>query len=161
MGVGGFLSVLAWLDSGFLITGLVAFVVLCLMYGVWMTRRMSRFWPSARQLNGQEREQVVRSARGGLRLDKPRLAPALIDYRNGLHQAADEARMFRWLVWFVLVVAVVMAVWDAAFGSWGNAVVSAIYLAMLLLEVFWWPRRQQRLLANADRAVEMAGERAE
>jgi hypothetical protein len=31
--------------------------------------------------------------------------------------------------------------------------VSAIYLVMLVLEVFWWPKRQQQVLANADRAV--------
>ncbi len=51
-----------------------------------------------------------------------------------------------------------MAVWDAAYGSWGNAIVSVIYLVLLLLEVFWWPKRQRQLLANADRAVQMARE---
>jgi hypothetical protein len=30
-----------------------------------------------------------------------------------------------------------------------------------VLEVFWWPKRQQQLMANADRAAEMARETAE
>jgi hypothetical protein len=59
---------------------------------------------------------------------------------------------------FVFVVAAGMAAYDAVFGSWGNAVASAIYLAALVAELFWWPRRRQRLLANADRAAELARE---
>jgi hypothetical protein len=70
-----------------------------------------------------------------------------------MRAAAETARPYRWLIPLVLVVGVVMAVWDAFYGTWGNAVVSAIYLALLLLEVFWWPRRQRHLLANADRAA--------
>jgi hypothetical protein len=53
----------------------------------------------------------------------------------------------------VLVVSVAAAVYDAVFGSWGNVVVSVIYLVLLLLEVFWWSKRQKQLLANADEAV--------
>lgn len=161
LGVGGFLAALAWLDSGFLLAGLVAFVVLSLFYGVWMARRMARHWPSARQLSGPERERVARAARGGQRIDDSRLALALIDYRDGLHEAAETARPFRWLVPIVLVVAVGTAVWDAAYGSWGNAAASCIYLVMLAVEVFWWPKRQAQLLANADHAAEMARERTE
>jgi hypothetical protein len=48
------------------------------------------------------------------------------------------------------------AVWDTVFGSWGNGVASAIYLVALLVELFWWPKRQDRLLANADRAAAIA-----
>ncbi|WP_123026399.1 hypothetical protein [Mycolicibacterium stellerae] len=156
--VGAFLGALAWLDSGFLVIGLVVFVVLCALYGLLMSRRMARHWPTATQLTGPQREQVARAARQGERLEDPALAQALSDYRNGMHVAAEETRLFRWLVLVVLVVAVATAVWDAAFGSWGNAVVSAIYLVLLVLEVFWWPKRQRQLLTNADRAVEMAGE---
>ncbi len=95
------------------------------------------------------------------RIDDPALAPALTDYRNGLHEAAEKARLLRWLVWFVLVVAVGTAVWDAAFGSWGNAIVSADLSRYAGLEVFWWPKRQRQLLANADRAAEMSNSQAE
>ena len=157
IGVGAVLGALAWLDSGFLLAGLMAFATLCVFYGVWMARRMVRYWPGAKQLSGPEREQVARAARGGGRIDDPRLAPALVEYRNGLHEAAEKARPFRWVVWVVLVVAVGTAAWDAAFGSWGNAIASAIYLAMLFLEMFWWPKRQRKLLSNADLAAEMAG----
>jgi hypothetical protein len=161
LGVGGLLGVLAWLDSGFLLAGLVAFVILCLFYGVWMSRRMSRHWPGAKELTGPQREQVARAAREGKGVDDPRLTAALIDYRNGLHKAAEETRLLRWLVPVVLVVAVATAAWDAVYGSWGNAIVSAIYLLMLAVEVFWWPKRRNQLLANADRAVELAEERTE
>ncbi|MGV0792311.1 hypothetical protein [Mycolicibacterium sp. XJ1819] len=52
----------------------------------------------------------------------------------------------------MLVVGVATALWDAVFGSWGNLVASGVYLALLVLELFWWPRRQRRLPGNADRA---------
>lgn len=161
VGVGAFLGALAWLDSGFFVGGLAAFVVSSVFYGWWMARRMSRYWPSAGQLVGSQRERVVRAARIGEPVGDPRLGSALTDYRNGLHDAAKEARPLRWLLWFVLVVAVGAAVWDATSGSWGNTIASVIYLAMLALELFWWPRRQRRLLANADRAVEMVQESTE
>jgi hypothetical protein len=32
---------------------------------------------------------------------------------------------------------------------------------MLAFEMFWWPKRQTQLLANADHAAEMARERTE
>jgi len=56
----------------------------------------------------------------------------------------------------VLVVGVATTVWDAVFGSWGNAVASGIYLVMLLIELFWWPKGRDKLLANADRAADIA-----
>lgn len=158
---GGALGALAWLDSGVLFVGLIVFVVLCVFYGLWMSRRMARHWPSATQLTGPEREQVARAARQGDRIDNPRLASALTDYRNGLHDAAAKARPLRWLLRFLLVVAVAAAAWDAAFGSWGNAVASAIYLVALVIEVVWWPQRQRQLLANADLAAEMANSPAD
>ncbi|RDH76761.1 hypothetical protein DVS77_20255 [Mycolicibacterium moriokaense] len=154
--VGACLGALAWVDSGFLLTGLIVFAVLWVFYGWWMSRRMTRHWPSAKQLGGPDRERVARAAREGNRIDDPRLAQALIEYRDGLHAAADEARHLRWIIWLVLVVSIGTALWDSAFGSWGNAIASAVYLVLLALEVFWWPRRQRQLLANADRAAQMA-----
>jgi len=156
LAVGGSLGLLAWLDSGLIVVGVIVFVVLAIFYGDWMTRRMSRYWPAAARLSGSQREQVARTARTGTEIDDEQLAPALIDYRDGMHAAAADARPLRWLIWFVLVVAVGTALWDTAYGSWGNAVASAIYLILLALEVFWWPRKQQALLANADRAAELA-----
>ncbi|MCT7659802.1 hypothetical protein [Mycobacterium deserti] len=143
---------LAWLDSGALLTGVIVFGIVGTFYGVWMHRRMTRFWPGARRLTGDERVVVAHTARRGERVPDERLAQAVTDYGRGLHAAAETARPFRWVVPFVLVVAVATAVWDAAIGSWGNAVVSAIYLVALLVEVLWWPKRQQLILDNADRA---------
>ena len=160
LGIGVFLGVLAWLDSGFLFVGLIVFVILGLFYGVWMSRHMARYWPSATQLSGPQREQVARAAREGQRIDDPRLTAALIDYRNGLQEAAEKTRWLRWLVPLVLVVAVGTALWDSVYGSWGNAIVSVIYLVMLAVEVFWWPKRRRQLLANADRAVELVDDGA-
>ncbi|GFG49180.1 hypothetical protein CQY20_17955 [Mycolicibacterium agri] len=153
---GGSLGMLAWLDSGFLLVGVIVFVILAIFYGGWMTRRMSRYWPAAANLTGSQREQVARTARTGEEIGEVQLAPALIEYRDGMHAAAADARPLRWLLWFVLVVAVGTALWDTAYGSWGNAIASAIYLILLALEIFWWPRKQQALLVNTDRAAELA-----
>jgi uncharacterized membrane protein YfcA len=162
MMVGGaagiFLGALAWIDSGFLLAGLIVFVIIGAFYGIWMPRRMARYWPGAKQLNGTDRVAVVRAARRGERIDDARLAHGVVDYSNGMHAAADQARPLRWVLVFVLCVAVATAAWDAAFGSWGNAVASFIYLVLLLIELFWWPKRQEQLLANADRAKEMANQ---
>jgi hypothetical protein len=156
LGVGLFLSALAWLDSGMLLAGVIVFVILSTFYGIWMGRRMARYWPGAKALSGEERVTVVRTARRGERIGDARLAQAVIDYGRGMRAAAEQGRPFRWVVPLVLVVTVGTAVWDAVFGSWGNAVASGIYLVLLLLDVFWWPKRQEQLLANADRAAEMA-----
>ena len=154
--VGLSVGALAWLDSGFWISGVMVLVVVGTFYGVWMARRMALYWPGAKDLTGEQRVVVARAVRSGEPIDDARLAQPVIDYSRGLHAAAEKARPWRWLLVFVLVVAVGTAVWDAVFGSWGNGVASAIYLVALLIELFWWPNRQAQLLANADRAAEMA-----
>lgn len=154
--VAGVLGALAWIDSGFFYVGAIAFVALFVFYGGWMSRRMSRYWPSAATLSGAERERVARAARSGVAVADSRLVPALTEYRDGLRRAAEDARPLRWVLWFVLIVSIGTAVFDGVFGSWGNLIVSVIYLAMLIAEVFWWPNRQNQLLANADRAAEPA-----
>jgi hypothetical protein len=110
--VGICLGALAWLDSGFLLAGVIALVVIGVVYAIWIPRRMTRHWPGAKDLSGQDRERVVRAARRGERIDDARLAQPVIDYARGLRAAADEGRMFRWLVPLVLVVAIATAVYD-------------------------------------------------
>jgi hypothetical protein len=146
---------MAWLDSGFLLSGVIVLVVVGAFYGIWMARRMARYWPGAKQLSGDERVTVARTARRGERIGDARLAQAIVDYSNGLHAAAERARPFRWLIPIVLVVSVGTAAWDAVYGSWGNAIASGIYLVLLAIEVFWWPKRQAQLLSNADRAADI------
>ena len=113
---------------------------------------MARYWPTAADLDGRERVVVVRAARTGRRIGEPRLRVAAQDYAEGMRAAAENARMWRVLIVFLLAVAAGTAVWDTLAGTWGNAVASAVYLVLLVLEVFWWPRRQAQLLANVDRA---------
>jgi hypothetical protein len=154
LGIG--LGALAWIDSGILLGGVITLVITGVIYGIWMHRRMARYWPGAKQLTGEDRVTVVRTARRGERIGDARLAQGVIDYCFGMRAAAEQGRPFRWLVPLVLVVAVGTAVWDAVFGSWGNAMASCIYLVLLLIELFWWPKRRDELLANADAAAEMA-----
>jgi hypothetical protein len=156
LAAGAFLGALAWLDSGFVLAGLMVFVLVGSFFGIWIPRRMARYWPGSKELNGVERVTVVRAARSGESIADARLAQPLVDYSRGLHAAAEQARPRRWLLVFILVVAAATAVWDAAFGSWGNAVASGIYLVLLLVELFWWPKRQAQLLANAGRAADAA-----
>lgn len=154
--VGLSLAGLAWIDSGLLLSAVIVLVITGVVYGIWMPRRMARYWPGAKQLSGDDRVTVVRTARRGERIGDARLAQAVIDYSQGIHAAEEKARPFRWVIPLVLVVGVGTAVWDAVFGSWGNAVASAIYLVLLLIELFWWPKRRDQLLANADRAADIA-----
>ena len=154
--VGVSLAALAWIDSGILLAGVMVLVIVGLFYGIWMPRRMARYWPGAKQLDGDDRVTVARTARRGERIGDARLAQAVVDYSQGMHAADEKARPFRWVLPLVLVVGVGTAVWDTVFGSWGNAVASGIYLVSLLLELFWWPKRRDRLLADADRAAEIA-----
>jgi hypothetical protein len=154
--VGIALGAMAWLDSGFVLSGVIVLVIIGVFYGIWMPRRMARYWPGAKQLGGDDRVTVVSTVRRGESVGDARLAQAVVDYSSGMRAAAEKARPFRWLLIFVLVVAVGTAVWDGVFGSWGNAAASAIYLVLLFIELFWWPKRQQQLLANAGRAADIA-----
>jgi hypothetical protein len=155
---GLFFGAVAWLDSGMWIAGAVVFVVLGIGSAIWVSLRMRRYWPGAAKLSGLQRQSVVAATRRGGRVGDSALAPAVVDYRDGLHAAAEKARPLRWLIIFVLVIAGASALWDAVFGSVGNIIVSVIYLVLIGLELFWWPNQQALLLDNADRAAEMARE---
>ncbi|MBP2452649.1 hypothetical protein [Mycolicibacterium lutetiense] len=150
--VGLVLGVLSWLDSGFWISGVLVLVIVGTFYGVWMARRMARYWPMSERLTGSDRVRVVAAARRGEQIDDPRLVEAARDYGRGVYEAATAGRPFRWLLPLVLVVAAASALWDAVSGSVGNAVVSVVYLAALVLELVWWPKRQAQLLANVRQA---------
>jgi hypothetical protein len=150
---GLFFGVLAWVDSGMVISGAVVFVTLGVGCGFWMDRQMSRYWPRADELSGAQRVAVVAAARHGDRIGDGSLAPAIADYSRGLRRAAGRYGSLRWVVVILLVAAAAMALYDAVLGSWGNAVVSAVYLMLVGFELFWWPKRREDLLTNADRAA--------
>jgi hypothetical protein len=156
VGIGLALAFLSWLDSGMLPSAIIVFIVTGLIYGIWFPRRMARYWPAEKHLSGQERVVVVDTVRRGKPIGDARLAQGVIDYSKGMREAAEQARSFRWVLPVVLVVALGTTVWDGVFGSWGNAVVSVIYLVALLFEMFWWPKRRDALLANGDRAADLA-----
>ena len=149
---------MAWIDSGLLLAGILTVFITGLIYGIWIPRRMARYWPGAKQLSGQDRVTVARTARRGERIGDSRLAQAVIDYSKGMHAAAEQAKPYRWVVPLILVVSVATAVWDSIFGTWGNAVASVIYLAALLVELFWWPKWRDELLGNGDRAADIAAD---
>jgi hypothetical protein len=160
--IGSFLGIvlgaMAWLDSGLLLAGILTIFITGLIYGIWIPRRMARYWPGAKQLSGEDRVTVARTARSGERIGDPQLAPAVIEYSTGMHAAAEQAKPYRWVVPFVLVVSIATAVWDSIFGTWGNAIASVIYLVAFLLELFWWPKKRDELLANGDRAADFAAD---
>ena len=158
--VGGALGIvlgaMAWIDSGLLLAGILTVVITGLIYGIWIPRRMARYWPGAKQLPGEDRVTVARTARRGERIGDPQLAPAVIDYSKGMRAAAEQAKPYRWVVPLILIVSIATAVWDSIFGTWGNAIASVIYLLALLVELFWWPKWRDELLGNGDRAADVA-----
>ena len=50
--VGICLGLLAWVDSGAWLGGVIAIVITGVLYGILMPRRMARYWPGAKQLSG-------------------------------------------------------------------------------------------------------------
>jgi hypothetical protein len=114
-----------------------------------MARRMARSWPGARALTGAQRVAVVAATRRGDRIGDDALAPAVVHYSRALQAEAEKYRPLRWVIVFILVVAVAAAAWNALLGSLGNAVVSFAYLLLIVLELILWPRRQADLLTNA------------
>ena len=160
LATGGTLGVscgaMALLDSGTLLIAAVVFVIVGTVYGVFMARQMARYWPEASELTGAERVEVVRAARHGELITDPRLARSVADYSRGLHDSAEQARLRRWFIWVLLAVGAGAALWDTVAGSTRDAVASCVYLALLAIEVFWWPQRQAQLLSNAERAAQAA-----
>jgi hypothetical protein len=147
-------GMLAWLDSGILLSGVIVFVVVGIGCGFWAGRQMARYWPRADELSGAQRVAVVAAARRGECIGDDSLAPAVVDYGRGLRAAAEEDTLLRRaVVALVLVAAAAMALWDAVLGSLGNAVVSIVYLLLIGLEFFWWPTRRADLVSNAEHAV--------
>lgn len=150
------LAGLAWIDSGIWLAAVFVLILLTPGFGIWLTRTMAKHWPGGKELSGPDRVTVVRTARRGEHIENVRLAQPLIDYRFGLHAAAEKARPFRWLIGVVLTIAAGMAVWDFAMGSTRDGISSCVYLGLILIEVLWWPSRERQLLTNADRAAAAA-----
>jgi hypothetical protein len=127
-----------------------------LVFGIPITRRMARFWPGATKLIGADRVAVVRATRLGQLINEPHLAHAVIEYGSGLRQAQEQARRYRWVIPLVAILSLILAVTDSFFGSIRLALVSWLWVAIVVAELVWWPRKQVDLLSNAERAEMLA-----
>jgi hypothetical protein len=154
--VGVFLAALVFAESGLMLGAVVTFVVISVFYGILMARRMSQFWPAAKDLSGGDRVAVARAARRGRDIDDARLAPAAIEYGGGLRAARAQARRWQWVVWLGAAAALVLAVLDSISGPSRIAAVSWLFVVFFAVEIFWWPWAQDRLLVNAERTGESA-----
>jgi hypothetical protein len=114
------------------------------------------FWPAAKDLSGGDRVAVVRAARRGEDIDDARLAPAALEYGSGLREAREQARRWKWMLWLGVAAVLVLAVLDSISGPPRTAAVSWLFVVFFAVEIFWWPRAQNRLLVNAERTGESA-----
>jgi hypothetical protein len=154
--IGLFFGALGWAESGSPASLLALALLGPFVFGIPIARRMARFWPGATKLVGADRVAVARVTRRGRMIEEPRLAHAVIEYGGGLRQAQEQARRYRWVIPLVAVLSLILAVVDSLFGSIGLALVSWLWVAILVAELAWWPRKQARLLSNVQRAETLA-----
>jgi hypothetical protein len=156
LSIGTFFGALGWAESGSVAALLALTVLGPLVFGVPTTRRIQRFWPGATKLTGADRVAVVRATRRGEAINEPDLAHAVIEYGSGLRRAHEQARRYRWVVPLVAVLSLILALTDSLFGSIRLALVSWVWVAILVAEMMWWPRKQASLLSAAERAQTLA-----
>jgi hypothetical protein len=156
---GVFLGALVFADSGSWLAAVVAVFVLGIFYGIVMCRRMGRFWPGAADLTGAHRATVVHATRRGHDVGEDRLAPAVLGYSAGLREVHGQAQRYRWVVPLFAALAVALAVFDSFTGPVRAAVLSWLVVGFFVVEMLWWPRHQDHLLSNAERAERLALQR--
>ncbi|OBA83394.1 hypothetical protein A9W99_07930 [Mycobacterium sp. 1164966.3] len=157
--VGIFLAALVFAESGVLVGALVAFVVIGVFNGIVVSRRMSKAWPAANELTPTERVVVSAAVRRGERIDDTRLAPAALAYVGALRDAREQSRRVQWVFWLCAAVVLALAVFDTFAANTRLAVVSWVFVVFMAIEILWWPRIQDRLLANAERTEQSAQRR--
>ena len=64
----------------------------------------------------------------------------------------DSARRYRWVILLVAIVSLILAVTDSFFGSIRLALVSSLWVAIIVAELLWWPGKLGDSLSNAERA---------
>lgn len=154
--VGTFFGALGWAESGSVAALLALGVLGPFAFGIPITRRMARLWPGATKLSGAERVAVVRTTRRGQMIDEAHLADAVIEYGSGLRQAQEQTRQYRWVIPLVAVLSLILAVTDSFFGSMRLALVSWLWVAIVMAELVWWPRKQVDLSSKVERAEMLA-----
>ncbi|MEU9443570.1 hypothetical protein AB0D42_22210 [Streptomyces sp. NPDC048304] len=153
---GVFFAAFVLVESGSWPGAAVVFLVLSPLHGIRSARRMGRAWPGAADLDPAARAAVVRATRRGEAVGDPALAPAVVEYADGLHRIAEEDRLRRPLILLVTVLALALAGYDTVTAPSGVLITSWLAVALLLADLAWWPGRRARLLARAARAREMA-----
>jgi hypothetical protein len=156
LSVGIFFGALGWAESGSMAALLALAVLGPLVFGIPITGRMARLWPGATKLVGADRVTVVRATRRGQMVDDPHLAQAVIEYGSGLRQAQEQTSRYRWVIALVALLSLILAVTDSFFGSTRLALVSWLWVAIVVAELVWWPRKQVELSSNAERAEMLA-----
>ncbi|MFE1883001.1 hypothetical protein [Streptomyces diastatochromogenes] len=153
---GVFFGAFVLAESGAWVGAVAAVLVLGPFYGIRVARRMGRIWPGARDLDPADRSAVVRAARRGEDIGDARLAPAVIDYCDGLRTAREQDRLLLWVTLVFAGLAVALAVIDTSSGSTREAWVSWVFVLFFLVELTWWPRRQTRIMSRAEQAERSA-----
>ncbi|MFF5016354.1 hypothetical protein [Streptomyces sp. NPDC001165] len=156
LSAGVFFGAFVLAESGSWVGAVAAVLVLGPFYGIRVARRMGRVWPGAGDLDPAARVAVVRAARRGEDIGDARLAPAVVDYCNGLRTAREHDRLLLWVVLAFAAVAVALALIDTFSGSTRQAGVSWLFVLFFLVELTWWPRKQARVMSCAERAERSA-----
>jgi hypothetical protein len=154
--VGILLAALVFAESGVMLGALVAFATISVFNGIVVARRMGKAWPAANELSPGDRFAVSAAARRGRLIDDARLAPAAIAYVAVLRDAREQSRRLRWLVWLCAAAVLALAVFDTYTATPRVAAVSWFFVVFFAIEIFLWPRIQDRLLANAERTEQSA-----
>jgi hypothetical protein len=156
LAVGVFFGALGFAESGS-VAALVALVALGpIVFGIPVARRMARFWPGAKTLSGEDRVAVVRATRRGHKIGETSRAHAVIEYGSGLRDAHDDARRYRWVLPLFAALSLILALTDSFFESIRLAVVSWVWVAIIVVELLWWPTKRDDLLSNARQAETLA-----
>jgi len=149
---GVFFALFVLVESGMWAAAAVVLLVLTPLYGVRVARRMSRVWPAGADLDPADRAAVVRATRRGETVRDPRLAPEVVRYAEALRVTAERDRLRWWVMALVAAVALVLAGYDTVAGTAREALVSWLVVVLVALDLIWWPRRRDRLMARVRRA---------
>jgi hypothetical protein len=154
--VGIFLAALVFAESGVPLGAVVVFVVISVFNGIMVARRMGRAWPAANDLSPADRVAVSAAARRGHEIDEARWGAPAIEYVGALREAREQSRRLRWPIWLGGAAVLVLAVVDTLTATTRLAAVSWLFVVFFAIEIFWWPRIQDRLVANAERTEQSA-----
>lgn len=152
LAAGVFFGLFVLLESGAWAAAAVVLLVLTPLHGVRVARRMSRVWPAGGDLAPADRAAVVRATRRGETVAGPRLAPDVVRHAEALRVTAEQDRLRRWVMGLVAVVALALAGYDTVAGTAREALVSWLVVALVVLDLVWWPRRRDRLMTRVRRA---------